>query len=181
MTGSGLTEPEADLLREAAENGGAAYNTGAATDAVHARMFRAMTAARLVVFTNAAAGGWVPGMWSAHLTYVGWNALFRHYGDASGDRHIGSCDLRGKNRSPRCPGSWLIDGTCGTCGAVRPLDEVAYQAYLGSLDSVQRDLQVNGPRLLCPEHGRMRRRHITTKKVCMLAGTDRHDGGLNRL
>jgi hypothetical protein len=180
-----ITAAEERLLRAAAEAGGVAYNTGdTRRDRTQARTFSRLALAGAVTFTDAAAGGWERGMWAAHLTANGWNALFRWYAvstdDGVRDRHIGRVDIKGHHRRP-CEGYWNLDGTCDTCGALRPLDGIAYRLYLDALAPEAREVEERAPRLWCTEHGRMRAAHITTQKVCLLPGSDFHDGGLARI
>lgn len=179
-----ITPAEERILRAAADLGGVVYNSGSPRrDRNHARMFERMAANHIVVFTNAEAGGWERGMWAAHLTVIGWNVLFRwHAADVDGDlrdRHVGSVDIYGFHRRP-CQGFWNLDGTCD-CGAVRPLDAIAYDVYLANISDEAREQELNAPRLWCAEHGRMRHRDVTTKKVCILPGSDFHHGELDRI
>lgn len=180
-----ITPAEERVLRAAADDGGVAYNTGnTRRDNSHARTFARLATMNVVTFTDAAAGGWERGMWAAHLTANGWNALFRwHATEIDGetrDRHIGRIDIKGHHRRP-CEGYWNLDGTCDTCGALRPLDDIAYRVYLDALAPEAREVEERAPRLWCTEHGRMRAAHITTQKVCLLPGSDFHDGGLARI
>jgi hypothetical protein len=138
------------------------------------RLMRSLHALGVVEFMDARAGGWERGMWGARLTCVGANAVFRADPRAQADGTV----LDGH---PGCTGAWLADGTCTGCNRSRPLDRAAYDSYLDALDPDDRDEQERGPRLFCIEHGRIRRRDITTTKVCRQSGTVFHDGGLMRV
>ena len=135
------------------------------------RLMRSLHALGVVEFMDEHAGGWDRGMWGARLTCLGANAAFR-------DEHRSGTYLDGH---PGCEGGWLPDGTCTGCSQRRPLDRAAYDAYLDALDTDARIEQERGPQLYCIEHGYLRRRDITTTKVCRQPGTVFHDGGLMRV
>lgn len=138
------------------------------------RLMRSLNALGVIEFMDARSGGWERGMWGARLTCVGANAVFR----ADPRTQADGSTLDGHTG---CSGAWLTDGTCTGCNKDRPLDRTAYDAYLVALDDEARHEQEKGPRLFCIEHGRIRRRDVTTTKVCRQGGTIFHDGGLMRV
>jgi len=60
-------------------------------------------------------------------------------------------------------------------------DQRAYDDYLSSLTGDDLKHESASPDLFCIEHGYMRRRDITTQKVCGLPGSSFHGGGLMRI
>ena len=104
------------------------------------------------------------------------NALWRHHYD----RHVDGCGAE-SGVAGRCPnGRWSSGGICTGCGALRRLDEQAWDSRLETLTEAASAAELRTC-LWCPEHGYMRATQITTTKVCRLPGSTFHDGGLDRL
>jgi hypothetical protein len=161
-----VTNTEAHFLFEAALSGDCALY-GEHTSERDARTARALRDQGCVQYFTGKDCGWEAGMWGAYLTCVGWNAMWRFFGDIHTDGHCGQ--------------AWRPDGLCGGCGAKRYLDAQAWADRLATLVPADRERETARSRLWCPEHGFIRAADVRTDKVCQLAGSTRHDGGLNRV
>ncbi|SDH42526.1 hypothetical protein [Microbacterium sp. 77mftsu3.1] len=159
-----VTPGELELLTYAAFSPDEAVADDTHSHAVRAA--RSLARKGLVKLLAGAAAGWEPGVWMATLTCPGWNALWR----ANGDKH-----------EPGCGMSWLPEGICGGCGAERPLDAAAWDAYALTLPDAERARAATGSKLWCDEHGYIRPENWTTDKTCRQAGSPRHERILTRV
>lgn len=160
-----ISPAEARLLLAAATSRDFAVY-GARTSTPAARTARSLRAKRCVRYIVGRQNGWESGMWAAYPICAGWNALWRHHQD----RHIDGCGQ-----------PWLPSGDCSGCSARRRLDLHAWDRRLETLTGEQLRRETGRTLLWCAEHGYVRADDVTTAKVCLLAGSSLHDGGLARV